>query len=544
MPSRLFCVPFLLACAPLVHAAEPACPTDGSLDPAALEAAGAVIGELRFLRRNVFDTDLPEENRALFRAANRLHRLSRESTLRKPILVEEGDPYRHRLLQESARLLRATEYLRDADLRPIACVDGRVVVEVETRDVWSLNPAISGSRRGGESSFGIDLEESNLLGLGSRIVLSRRGDADRNSTALRYRNAHEFGRWRGIDVAVEDNSDGSGFLVGVEQPFYALDVRKAWSVRIDHLTQVESFYDLGEEVSEYRQRNRDLDVWWGRSAGLQDGRVLRWTIGLRDQQRDFLPSRDPELLGPVPEDRHLAGPWIGLEYIRDEWEVLRNYDQIDISEDALLGLRFNVRLGRASETLGGDRDAWWTEGEASRGWRFASGDLLRFAGQYGARLEDGETRNLSVGGDLRYYRQTGTRRLFFAELEGQYGRELDLDNRAYLGGDNGLRGYPLRWIGGESYARLSLEQRYFTDWYPWRLFRVGGAVFADVGRVWGRDPLERPNPGLMSNVGLGLRLSNTRSAFARVIHIDLAVPLDGDPRLDRVELVLEARRAF
>ena len=45
----------------------------------------------------------------------------------------------------------------------------------------------------------------------------------------------------------------------------------------------------------------------------------------------------------------------------------------------------------------------------------------------------------------------------------------------------------------------------------------------------------------MADVGVGLRLGNTRSAFARMIHVDLAVPLDGDPRLDKVALVIEAR---
>lgn len=520
------------------------CPREGALDPAALEAAGARIGELRFLRRNVFDIELPEENRALFRAANRVHRLTREDTLRRQLLIEEGQLFSERLLQESARLLRATEYLRDADLRVLDCVDGQVTIEVETRDVWSLNPGLAGGRKGGESSFGLDLEESNLAGTGALVLLSRRGDADRSSTALRYRDQHQFGRWRSLDVRYEDNSDGRGWALAVEQPFYALDARSAWGARFDHLTRVESFYELGEEISEYRQRNRDADLWWGRSTGLEEGRVLRWSLGLRDARREFLPSRDPLLLGPVPADRHLAGPWVGVEYIRDQWEVLRNYDQIDIREDALLGTRLSARLGRADTHFGGDRDAWWLEADVSRGWRFSDGALLRFAGQLSTREESGDTRNLSARGDLRYYRENGPRRLFFAELEGQYGHQLDLDNRIYLGGDTGLRGYPLRWAGGESYARLSIEQRYFTDWYPWRLFRVGGALFADVGRVWGRDPLDRPNPGRLANIGMGLRLSNTRSAFARLIHIDLAMPIDSDPRLEKVELVLEARRAF
>ena len=121
---------------------------------------------------------------------------------------------------------------------------------------------------------------------------------------------------------------------------------------------------------------------------------------------------------------------------------------------------------------------------------------------------------------------------------------LGLDGNDTLGGDNGLRGYPERWAGGEGFTRLSLEQRFYTDAYLWRIFRVGGAVFMDVGRTWGDDPLGAPNPGTLADVGFGLRLGKTRSAFARVIHVDLAFPLDGDPSLKRVELVIEARREF
>jgi outer membrane protein assembly factor BamA len=529
--------------APAMSAAAE-CPGGGVLSPEALEQAGVRIGELSFLRNNVFDTDLPEEDRALFRAANRVHRVTREKTIRRQLLVKPGDLYRQRLLDESERILRSTEYLREAELRPVACVDGRVDIEVETRDVWSLNPGISGGRKGGESSFGIDLEESNLFGTGALLEFSRSSDADRSGNSLRYRDDHRFRPWVGIDVQVDDNSDGSGYALAVQQPFYSLDSRRAWGVGINTLTRAESLYDLGEEVAEYRIGNRDLDLWWGISTGLQGERVLRYSFGLRDQQRDFLPSRDPELLGPLPEDRHLSGPWAGIEYIQNDWAQLRNYDQIDITEDALLGVRFSARVGWADTAFGGDRDAWWGDAEASRGFRLPADSLLRFSGRFAAREESGEIRNMSLYGDARFYRQSGERRLFFAELEAQYGRNLDLDNRAYLGGENGLRAYPLRWAGGESFARLSVEQRYFTDWYPWRLFRVGGAIFADVGRTWGDDALNRENPGVLADVGIGLRLSNTRSAFARVIHIDLAVPLQRDPSLKTVELVIEARRAF
>ena len=88
----------------------------GVPDDAALEAAGAVIGTIRFVRHNIFDTALDAENKAPYRFANRVHSLTRESVIRKKLLFEPGDPYSHRLLAETARLLRAQPYLRDAEL--------------------------------------------------------------------------------------------------------------------------------------------------------------------------------------------------------------------------------------------------------------------------------------------------------------------------------------------------------------------------------------------------------------------------------------------
>ena len=80
---------------------------------------------------------------------------------------------------------------------------------------------------------------------------------------------------------------------------------------------------------------------------------------------------------------------------------------------------------------------------------------------------------------------------------GERGRELDLDQLISLGGDSGLRGYPYRYATGDSRALLTVEQRFYTNWYPARLFRVGGAVFFDVGRVYGSTPEGRDELGVL-----------------------------------------------
>ena len=121
---------------------------------------------------------------------------------------------------------------------------------------------------------------------------------------------------------------------------------------------------------------------------------------------------------------------------------------------------------------------------------------------------------------------------------------LDLENQVLLGGDNGLRGYPLRYQAGRAGSLLPIEERFFTDFYPWRLFRVGYAAFLDVGRVSGTDPRATPSLGTLYDVGMGLRLSSPRASGKSVVHIDLAFPLNGDPTIDKTQLIIETKGSF
>ena len=113
-----------------------------------------------------------------------------------------------------------------------------------------------------------------------------------------------------------------------------------------------------------------------------------------------------------------------------------------------------------------------------------------------------------------------------------------------LGGDSGLRGYPLRYQSGSRRVLLTAEQRFYTDVYLWRLFRLGGAAFVDVGRAWGGLLPNTANPGWLSDVGVGLRVVSDRSSFGTVVHIDLAVPLNRTADVSRVQLQVKTKRSF
>ena len=77
-----------------------------------------------------------------------------------------------------------------------------------------------------------------------------------------------------------------------------------------------------------------------------------------------------------------------------------------------------------------------------------------------------------------------------------------------------------------------------------KLFRVGGAIFADTGRTWGDNPLGGESLGWLSDVGFGLRFAPTRTGTRSIIHLDIAFPLDGDPTIDSVQILLESKKGF
>jgi hemolysin activation/secretion protein len=210
----------------------------------------------------------------------------------------------------------------------------------------------------------------------------------------------------------------------------------------------------------------------------------------------------------------------------------------------LVGFRAGARLGYASEVLGSDRDALMMTAYAQNGWDFGGKQSLLLGLSGSGRLEDAGLRDAVLSAEARYYATTSERTKFFATASGTVTERLDDDTQLLLGGDNGLRGYPLRYQGGTSMALLTLEERYYTNWYLFRLFHVASAVFFDMGRTWGTDVTGATSFGLLKDVGIGLRLGSSRSAFGNVIHIDLAFPLDGGNDIDSVQLVVETKARF
>ena len=515
---------------------------------AELETAGTVIRRIRIDAQNIFDLNDREENNWLFRTANKLHVKTRPQVIEQLLLFKVGERISAQKIEETERLLRNVRFIYDVEIKPEAQADGMVDIAVTTRDTWTIDAAGSVSRSGGNNKTSFGVKEYNLFGSGLRVGFSRTSDADRKGNEFEVSYPQAFDGWTQVSYTQARFDDGKRKAAAIVRPFYALDTRWAYGATFNNDDRIDSIYNAGETVSQYRHRQKFAEVFGGYSPGLINGWTQRFLIGgrLRDDEYALEPGRvfstiAPALL-PVKQDQHAV--FFRHEIVEDQFVKLKNRDQIARPEFFRLGFNSQVQITRSLESLGSTRSAWQYFASVSNGFAFASNRNLLVSGLVEQRIASTGAAMTQVGGVARYYIPQGNAALFYAALSADRISGGGLADQLLLGGSNGLRGYKSRYQAGERRALLALEQRAYTDWYPFRLLRVGGAVFFDVGRAWGGLNQNIANPGWLADVGVGLRIALDRAAFANVLHADIAVPLNRAPGIKPVQFLVKTEITF
>jgi hypothetical protein len=509
-----------------------------------LEAAGARIGTIEIRAHQIFDVDNPKENHALFRAANRLHVRTRESVLRAQLLFQSGDLYSARVLQETERNLRNLSFLREPHITPLRYHDGLVDVLVEVHDVWTLQIGPSFGRSGGKNHTSLSFEDANLLGWGKTLIFGLDQSVDRNSTTLEWRDPNVWGsRWQDI-LRYTNSSDGQVRSVEVWRPFYALNVRRSYGMLYSDSALTDTRYRLGDPYDDYHHTQRNAGLYIGYSPGLTAGRTIRYTVGWQLAHDDFRASPTGSTLGPLPGNRHLVYPYARIDLVRDDFITTRNLELIDRTEDLQFGLNGSLLVGEALPLWGADRHATITSASISWGREITHRQQYYLTGAFNNRIEQGQSVDQRWSASALYYWRTSQRTLARARMSVIRGSHLDQDNVVELGGDNGLRGYPLRYQRGTGLSLINLEERVYTDWTLWQLFDIGGAAFFDAGRIHGQNTIGVPDLGWLKDVGIGLRLGNSRSSLGNVIHVDIAAPLNRMGSIKSIQYLVSTHATF
>ena len=463
-----------------------------------LEESGAVIGEVTIRTRNIFD---PEEDPRYLLFANRLHRTTRSAVIESHLLFKPGDRFSRRILDESERALRNERYLYEAEIRPVHYDGRRVDVEVVTRDVWTLNAGIGIGRSGGASTTRFELQDTNLFGTGKGLTLEHADDVDRTTSLVRYDDHAVLGSRVQLGLSYSENSDGSRRRLDLGRPFYSLDSRWSAGLAMAADDRVDSRYALGHVTGQFRHQQellRDPRRRLARPGGWL-GTPLVYRIHL--SQRPFRTApvlADPARAGEIRFSRSTCRP-------TERFPIPGSLSTLSRTAFGRHGTSIRSIAPRISNSVGSSTCGWAGLAGLRRrpqprsvrvrrepGVEAGEDHTVLLSSGLNGRWGSGGAEDLRLEGSARYYWRDFGEHLFFVTLEAAAVENPNPDTQLLLGGDNGLRGYPLRYQDGDRRALLTIEQRFFTDFYPFHLVHVGAAAFFDVGRTWGSRSIPRP----------------------------------------------------
>ena len=388
-------------------------------------------------------------------------------------------------------MLRANRYLYEAEIRPVPAGDGRVDLEVETRDVWTLRGGVSLQPRRRREQHRLHARGRQLPGhrqgghaparLGHRPDLERlplpRPEPPRQPRAQ-------------LELSYADNSDGGRQRLELESPFYSLDTRWAAGVRVMFderdgaaLRPRLMFEELPPRAGIRARSMAALARALGEGARTAGGSAYTY-------ERDvFGPPGGLDSTSLIPRTGSCRYPWLGYQYVEDGFVTERDLDRLQTHRGpeprhaAPLAPRLVVdRPRRRHERLivstrPGRRVAARRRGSSSS------------TSVRGSTRSEDEAENLLVGGDAALLRpQLRRERLLRGPRRRRWSHDADPESQLLLGGDTGLRGYPICATRRATAAGWpTLEQRFFSNREFFHLLHLGAAVFFDTGRAWYND---------------------------------------------------------
>ena len=518
----------------------------------ALRARGLVVDAAPAGKRigRIFVVTLPPFGKevAWLEWANFLHVDTKPGVIAREVLARPGDPWTQEVIEESQRKLRDPLFATVAvivPVRPATTTEGgpgddAVDLLVVNRDIFSLRLNSNYEVQQGQITYlALSLSENNFLG--------RRLD-------FRFRGGPIFDRATG-------DLEGSDAAITLTRPLWSLQSDWSWRVDASHGDTVErSFrgtalrtFDADvtpeDDLVPWRYRLRRWSVGGGVTRAWGDRYEQRLTLGYDltsrrpSVQDDVVAGEpDPAVLAEftrevLPRSERAGVTSVSYEVFTPRYREYVDIDLFDLAEDVRLGPRLEVGLGAGLGVLGSENR--FGRASIEGGWTVPWGGdgLASLAGSFATRLAGGAAIDRTAAATLRVVSPATRVGRVVGEVR-LAGLFREQGNRFFtIGGDSGLRGFPVGAFAGQRRAVAQVEGRTRSIRFLFGI-RWGAIAFYDVGHA--ADTLSQL--ALQHDVGLGIR-SLTPQLSRDVFRFDLAVPLTGPDR-GAPRLILGYRQAF
>jgi hypothetical protein len=465
---------------------------------------GKVVERVQIERLDVF-----ERRDLLPPLLNIFHVTTRDSVVRREVLLREGDPYRQVLVDDTIRNLRRTPGVPQLSVVLVVAVagsaPGRVVVVVITKDVWSLRTNWSAVvTPGGIEQFELQPAETNFLGTHQIANLLFVLEPSTYTLGVGYMvprlDSSRVAVQAGANVVLNRQSgqaEGTYGALVAGQPLFSGATDWAWNSGVQWQDFIARRY-VNAKLYEYRDpATGDTLPFQYRSrafaAAYEVTRSFGWDINhdvslaasvSRAVYQTRFAGADPRTAADfvsayVPVSDTRVGPHVQYHTYDMRFVRVIDFDTLALQEDYRLGHDVLVSVFPSFRALGSSRDVLGLYGAAQYTWAVRDG-LFRLSMQ--ASVDSQVDRVSDAWIDPMAHLATPT-------IAGVGRFVLDgsllwrvrnyLNQTSILGGDDRLRGYPTNFFVGSSLFTYNVEFRS----RPVEVLscEVGAVAFYDVG---------------------------------------------------------------
>ena len=461
-----------------------------------------------------------------YRVADRLHIETRRGVVENFLLFHTGEDYRPELLAQTERNLRALRFLKSASVIASPPHDGVVDVVVTTQDAWSIAPETQAGNKGGASTYGATLSDSNLIGLGKEVELEWDKGADRSRLGVNYSDPAFFAPYWNAKFGYAVNSDGYDHRFSVVRPFYSFTTPWAAEFSFTGYRQDDHLYQGGLEHERFRHHRREIVGSYGLALRANDGGATRLIGGVRVVDNSFATLSSQRLASP-PEAREFRYLFLRLDNVENDFVKL-NFVNKDIRfEDFNLGRQTSIEAAVSPRALGTDATTGFVRLAASDGRRLDNGGFVLPAVSVSSRFDGGPAHTVASS-SVVLVRRTEARypRALVGRVAVTSGWRVDRDVQFFADGLSGLRGYRTHSFAGSRAIVLNLEKRVYLGREILQLASPGVVAFIDAGNATygGFSELMK----LKTDVGVGVRVGLPRTP-KNLLRVDLSYALNADP---------------
>ena len=521
---------------------------DFGAKPRFMSTPNPTVSSIKIIRKAVFDEASTELGDRWLKALYSMHVLTRSAVIEGQLLFQQGKAVSLAELAETERLLRQRDYLMDARVGVSNPCESAIDVEVIAQDGWSLIPHLEWGFSGGNDKSGLGLREKNVLGTGVSVEVRSIRNLDRRGRQVEVSTPHLLNTRTQSKLRFEDNNDGkiAGFEIG--QPFYSLNASRAWGLSMGSEEARVGLYKLGERFQENATERDYMEVSYGFSKGLIDGRSHRLVFGVEyEELKVWENAVDPIRNSPDINQKTLA-PFFEWSSVVDRFLVVQNFDLIGLTEDLATGFAHRFRFGLSSKGLGADADVMLLSADLSNTWLASEKGLMqwRLNGRSRLNLDRGAQEDITLNSHVRWLYKPSPNYGYQAMIRFDLLRNQRRGGALFFGGETGARGFADRLQTGDRRVIFRLDRRVYLEKSFFGLANAGWLVFADVGKAWGMQGINGSISSILANVGLGIRVAPTKAERGKVVHIDLAFPVNhrDDPAVSRYELVFAIKDGF